>query len=89
MSSYAPSLFSAESYSTAPSTCPSDLPLPQPPPPQQAAPAIKAATIHLPLELPPSPEALQQVDITSLAVDEEFDGMPIGFVVAKMQTLGQ
>lgn len=87
MSTYSPSLFSSASFSTAPSTCPSEAP--PPPQQQQPAPAIKAATVHLPLELPASPQPLLQVDVASLIVDEEFDGMPIGFVVSKLQGMGE
>ncbi|ORY54374.1 hypothetical protein BCR35DRAFT_335802 [Leucosporidium creatinivorum] len=90
-----PSLFSAaSSYSTAPSTRAST------PPPQfqaqQAAPvspplpaAIKAATVHLPLELPAAPSPIEAVELAQLAVDEEFEGMPNGFVVSKLQGMGE
>ncbi|ORY52722.1 hypothetical protein BCR35DRAFT_337685 [Leucosporidium creatinivorum] len=89
-----PSLFSAaSSYSTAPSTRAST------PPPQfqvqPAAPvspplpaAIKAATVHLPLELPAAPSPIEAVELAQLAVDEEFEGMPIGFLVSKLQGMG-
>jgi hypothetical protein len=52
------------------------------------SPAIKAATINLPIHLPPAPQPIPEVDVTSLVVDEELDGVPVGYLVAKLRAMG-
>ncbi|KAK4702885.1 hypothetical protein P7C70_g3331, partial [Phenoliferia sp. Uapishka_3] len=47
-----------------------------------------ATSIHLPTRLPEPPTPFAEVELASLAVDPEFQGLPIGFVVAKLQKLG-
>ncbi|SCV72996.1 BQ2448_6921 [Microbotryum intermedium] len=55
---------------------------------QEAMPAFKARTVHLPLQLPASPRPLVDVDCTTLVVDEELSDVPIGYVLAQMRAIG-
>ncbi|GAA6039335.1 hypothetical protein JCM8097_002803 [Rhodosporidiobolus ruineniae] len=79
------SLFSKTSYATANSDA--DL---EPLPLGQAAPAAARdpSKIRLPLHLPLPPDDLAEVDLSSLVVDDELEGAPIGFAVGKLRSLG-
>ncbi|KAM0746305.1 hypothetical protein T439DRAFT_384310 [Meredithblackwellia eburnea MCA 4105] len=44
--------------------------------------------VRLPLKLPPAPSAAHDVDLSSLVVDEEIKGLPLGLVVGKLQSMG-
>ncbi|KAL8283543.1 hypothetical protein RQP46_005646 [Phenoliferia psychrophenolica] len=48
----------------------------------------RPSSIHLPTRLPPPPHVAPDVDLSTLAVDPEFQGLPLGFVVAKLKTFG-
>lgn len=50
--------------------------------------AQKATSIHLPLRLPSAPVDLADVDLETLSVDDIFEGKPVGFVVAKLRSIG-
>ncbi|GAA5905125.1 hypothetical protein JCM6882_000386 [Rhodosporidiobolus microsporus] len=88
VSSAPSSLFSKESYSTAASVHDLEpLPLHHAPPPA-VDPSVKAASIRLPLQLPVPPEPLEEVELSSLVVDDELEGAPVGFAVGKLRSLG-
>ncbi|GAA5827615.1 hypothetical protein JCM11251_001758 [Rhodosporidiobolus azoricus] len=81
------SLFSKASYSTSSST--QDLqPLRHAPPPPSVDPSVKAASIRLPLQLPIPPEPLDEVELSSLVLDDELEGAPVGFAVGKLRSIG-
>lgn len=50
---------------------------------------LQAATVNIPLELPPPPHSMQEVDLTTLTLDEELEDLPIGLVVGKMKANGE
>lgn len=51
--------------------------------------AARASSINLPSRLPAAPAPAPEVDLSALAVDPEYEGLPLGFVVAKLQSLGE
>lgn len=50
--------------------------------------AVKAATLHLPLRLPPPPITETEVDLSTLVVDPELRDKPVGMIVGRMRQLG-
>lgn len=90
MTSSCDSFFSKESWSTgASSSRPNLEPLAyhhHPPPPVDAQ--TKASSIRLPLHLPAPPEVFDEVDLSSLIVDDELEGAPVGFAVGKLRSVG-
>ncbi|GAA5923315.1 hypothetical protein JCM3775_007502 [Rhodotorula graminis] len=88
-STSASSFFSKDSASTAESDydlSPRPLPVHATLPPLD--PRAKAGTIRLPLQLPAPPTDLSEVDVSSLVVDDELHGAPVGFAVGRLRQLG-
>ncbi|KAL8283551.1 hypothetical protein RQP46_005654 [Phenoliferia psychrophenolica] len=50
--------------------------------------AHRQSSINLPTRLPPPPSVAPDVDLSTLAVDPEFEDLPLGFVVAKLRSYG-
>ena len=80
------SVFSNESFATA-SSSPS---LSTPPDHYQYArlPAAPRA-IRLPLKLPNSPVAFEEVDVTALVLDDDMADIPTGYIVDKLRSMGE
>lgn len=89
-SSLRSSLFPPESLaSTAPSSFASQPSAPSPSTtPRQSELLAKDKSIHLPLSLPGPGRQLDEVDLRRLTLDAEFDGAPVGFVLAKLRKIG-
>ncbi|GAA5904399.1 hypothetical protein JCM8208_004185 [Rhodotorula glutinis] len=88
-STSASSIFSKDSASTAGSDddlSPRPLPIHATLPPLDSR--AKAGTIRLPLQLPAPPTDLSEVDVSSLIVDDELQGAPVGFAVGRLRQLG-
>lgn len=51
-------------------------------------PLFKAASVHLPMKLPKGP-LVDQVELKDLIVDEQFQGIPIGFLIGKLRGIGE
>lgn len=48
----------------------------------------RRSTIHLPTKLPAAPVRAPDVDLSKVIVDKEFEGLPLGLVVAKLHSMG-
>lgn len=75
------------SVESAPDLSPQPLPATATLPPLD--PAMKASTVRLPFQLPIPPTAFDEVDLTSLILDDELGDAPIGFAVGKLRQLGE
>lgn len=48
---------------------------------------FKSTSINIPFKLPKGPE-VDLVNLENLILDDEFEGVPIGFLISKLRSMG-